>query len=39
MSRITFHIEGEAEVDAAFDWYWEQNSNAAIGFLNAIAEL
>jgi hypothetical protein len=26
MSRITFHIEGEAEVDAAFDWYWEQNS-------------
>jgi hypothetical protein len=39
MRSITFHVEAEAEVDTAFNWYWEQSPNAAVGFLDEMADL
>jgi hypothetical protein len=39
MQGIIFHIEAEDEVDTAFDWYWRQSPNAAVGFLDELAEI
>jgi plasmid stabilization system protein ParE len=39
MQGILFHIEAEAEVDTAFDWYWQQSPNAAVGFLDELAQV
>jgi plasmid stabilization system protein ParE len=37
MPRVTLHAEAEAEVDQAFDWYWERSPQAAAGFLDELA--
>jgi plasmid stabilization system protein ParE len=39
MARVLFHAAAEAEVDAAFEWYWKQSSKAASGFLNELARV
>jgi len=39
MQRISFHIEAESEVDTAFDWYWAQSPDAAVGFLEELAAI
>lgn len=39
MSQVILHAEAEAEVDAAFEWYWGQSRNAAIGFLEELSRL
>lgn len=36
MARVIFHAEAEAEVDAAFDWYWNESPDAATGFLDEL---
>jgi len=39
MLPLRFDPKAEAEIDVAFEWYWAKSPDAAIGFLDELAQL